>query len=78
MLLLLKVECLLPINPKGALRGLVKPCQMPLALHNKKFLFVTNTRIHLHGRNSLTVKAHFSTNQPLLKFWFCMNHMPLM
>ena len=78
MLLLLRVKCLLPTNPEGVLCRLAKPCRMYLALQNKKFPFVTNTRIHLHGRDSLTVKAHFSTNQPLLKFWFCMNHTPLL
>lgn len=77
-MLLLEGRCLLPPNPKGVLCGWVKHCQMPLALHTKKFPLVTNTRIHLHGRNSLTVKAHFSTNQPLLKFWLYMNHTPLM
>ena len=76
-LLLLRVKCLLPTNPEGVLCRLAKPCPMYLALQNKKFPFVTNMRIHLHRRDSLTVKAHFSTNQPLLKFWFCMNYMPL-
>lgn len=76
MLLLPIVKCLPPINPEGVLCGLVKPCQMPLALPPNKFLCDPNTRINLHERNSSTVKAHFFTNQPLLKFWFCMNHTP--
>lgn len=78
MLLFWMMKGLLPVHPEGMLCGFVKPRQAPLALQNKKSPLVTNTRIHLHGKNSLAVKAHFSTNQPLPQFGFCTNHTSLM